>query len=117
MKSTRSIKRNTAKVASILLSLVFVLAFALPPASAVQAQDEPVTGIEAFAWFDRYTLFNWPAGIPVDVSIVGPDYTAESFTPEASDGWYEFFPGVDLAPGTVITASNGETTKTLTISP
>ena len=121
MKSTSSVKSITRKTATILLSLVFTLAFALPPASAVQAQGESGPGIEAFAWFDRYTLFNWPAGIPVEVTIAGPDYTAEAFTPEASDGWYEFFPGVDLKPGTTITASNGEgegrTTKVLVISP
>ena len=116
MKKTRSLKQNSKRAAGLLLSLIFILAFALPPRATVQAQ-EPAPTIEAFAWFDRYTLVNWPAGIPVEVTIVGPDYAAEPFTPDVSGGWYAFYPGIDLQPGTIITATNGDITKVLTISP
>ena len=72
--------------------------------------------IEAFAWYDRYSLVDWPAGIPVYVTISNPDYDAEPFTPDNPRSWYDFYPEVDLQPGSVITATNGDITKVLTVS-
>ena len=72
--------------------------------------------LEAFAWFDRYSLVDWPMGLPIEITIQNPAYHT-TFTPDGSSNWYDLFPGVDLRPGTVITATNGETTKVLEISP
>lgn len=78
--------------------------------------QEATPRIEAFAWFDRYSLVDWPADVPIEITIQNPAYNT-TFTPDGSSNWYDLFPGVDLQPGTVITATNGETTKVLELSP
>jgi hypothetical protein len=83
---------------------------------AEEDAPSPNPYIEAFAWYDQYSLVDWPAGIPVLVTITNPDYVADVFTPDTEGGWYNFYPGVDLHSGTQITATNGNITKVLEIS-
>ena len=72
--------------------------------------------IQAFAWLNQISLVDWPAGIPVTVSIENTDYT-ETITPDGTTNWYDFFPDVDLVGGTTINATNREISKQMTVSP
>ena len=76
----------------------------------------PTPHIEAFAWYDRLYLVDWPTDVQITITVQNPDYQG-SFTPDGSSNVYDFFPGVDLQPGSVITATNGDFTKILEISP
>ena len=90
-------------------------------ATGVDWSTPPAPYIEAFAWFDRFSLAEWPAGNPVEITVedpdtaLSPDYQ-ETFTPDGSTNWYNFFPGIDLKPGVVISATSVDASKTLVIS-
>ena len=77
--------------------------------------ETPPPHIEAFAWFDRIQLFDWPADTTVEVSISNPYLEVTGVTVD-SQGFAEFYPEVDLQPESVITATNGDITKVLTVS-
>lgn len=89
---------------------------------AYDAPMEPsLPHIESNAWLDSYALVDWPVGQPINVLIDDPatsklpDYRT-TFTPDGSSNWNLFLPGLDIKPGTVITAKGRYFTKTLVVS-
>lgn len=115
MESKHLINHNFKWIFAVILSILVILASALLVTGRAFTQATTAY-IEAFAWYDRYALVNWPADVTVYVTIANTDYKDVPFTPDNSEGWYAFYPGVDLQPGSVITATNGEITKELVIS-
>jgi hypothetical protein len=102
------------------LYIAIILAVVLSIGAAGQVRQavaqEALPRIEAFAWLDRILLIDWPAGSTVQLEISDPAFSANVDIPIDSSGVEAFFPGVDLIPGTVITAEDGVVAKTLEIS-
>ncbi|RPI90039.1 MAG: hypothetical protein EHM40_19395, partial [Chloroflexi bacterium] len=81
----------------------------------------PNPRLEVLEYADRVAIIDWPAGQTVHVSIddpatgASPDY-AQDLTPDQDESYYEFLAEYDIQPGDMITAANGEFTKTLEVA-
>jgi fibronectin type 3 domain-containing protein len=83
-------------------------------------QSVPNTRIEAEAWNNRLTGYEFTANTPVTVTVddpstpANPDYTETQNTD--GNGWVEFWPPQDIVPGFSISMTDGDTTKAMIVS-